>query len=75
LGYYLLRNNRLEDAIALFKLNTEQYPSSGNVFDSMGEAYLKAGDKNNALSSYKKALELDPGNGNAADIIKKLAAQ
>ncbi|SHN38639.1 M48 family metallopeptidase [Chitinophaga sp. CF418] len=72
LGYYLLRNNRLDDAIELFKLNTEEYPASGNVFDSMGEAYLKAGDKINALSSYKKALELDPGNGNAADVIKKM---
>ncbi|MCF6406406.1 serine hydrolase [Chitinophaga filiformis] len=72
LGYYLLRNNRLDDAIELFKFNTAQFPTSGNVFDSMGEAYLKAGDSTNALASYKKALELDPGNGSAADIIKKL---
>lgn len=72
LGYYLLRNNKTDDAIQLFKFNTEQFPNSGNVFDSLGEAYLKAGDKTNALASYKKALELDPGNSNAADIIKKL---
>jgi CubicO group peptidase (beta-lactamase class C family) len=72
LGYYLLRNNKIEDAIQLFKLNTEQFPSSGNAFDSMGEAYLKAADKQNALLSYKKSFELDPGNGNAADMLKKL---
>lgn len=72
LGYYLLRNNKTDDAIQLFKLNTEQFPLSGNVFDSMGEAYLKAGDKENALASYKKAYALDPGNSNAADIIRKL---
>jgi len=72
LGYYLLRANKTDDAIQLFKFNTAQFPNSGNVFDSMGEAYLKAGDKANALASYKKALELDPGNSNAADIIKKL---
>lgn len=73
-GYYLLRNNRTEDAIQLFKLNTEQFPNSGNVFDSMGEAWLKVGNKKNALSSYKKSLELDPGNSNAADMIKKMEA-
>jgi cytochrome c-type biogenesis protein CcmH/NrfG len=38
----------------------------------MGEAYLKVGDKEKALASYKKAFELDPSNGNAADMIKKL---
>jgi len=72
LGYYLVRNNRMDDAIQLFVLNTEQFPKSGNVFDSMGEAYFKIGDKEKALASYKKAFELDPSNGNAADIIKKL---
>jgi CubicO group peptidase (beta-lactamase class C family) len=72
LSYYLLRANKTDDAIQLFKFNTEQFPNSGNVFDSMGEAYLKVGDKTNALASYKKALELDPSNNNAADIIKKL---
>ena len=72
LAYYLLRNNRTDDAILMFKLNTEQFPASGNVFDSIGEAYLKAGDKEKALASYKKAFELDLNNSNAADMIKKL---
>lgn len=72
LGYYLLRNNKIDDAILLFKLNTELFPNSGNVFDSMGEAYLKAGDEQNALRSYKRVIELDPGNSSAADIIKKI---
>jgi CubicO group peptidase (beta-lactamase class C family) len=72
LGYYLLRIDRIDDALLLFSYNTEQFPLSGNVFDSMGEAYLKAGDKAKALVSYKRSLELDPGNSNAADVIKKL---
>ena len=71
-GYYLVRDNKIDDAIQLFSLNTEQFPRSGNVFDSMGEAYLKVGDKEKALASYKKAFELDPSNGNAADMIRKL---
>jgi CubicO group peptidase (beta-lactamase class C family) len=72
LGYYLLRNNKSIDAIELFKLNTEQFPSSGNVFDSLGEAYLKTGDNEKALACYRKAFELDPSNSNAADMIKKI---
>lgn len=72
LGYYLLRNNKIDDAIVLFKFNVVLFPNSGNAFDSMGEAYLKSGDKESALISYKKAFKLDPGNSNAAEIIKKL---
>jgi CubicO group peptidase (beta-lactamase class C family) len=72
LGYYLLRDNKTTDAIELFKLNTEQFPSSGNAFDSLGEAYLKAGDNEKSLASYQKAFALDPSNGNAAEMIKKL---
>lgn len=75
LGYYLMRNNRLSDAIALFTFNTEQFPCSGNVFDSLGEAYLKAGDKTKALANYRKSLELDPGNGNAANMIRKIESE
>ena len=72
LAYYLLRANRTEDAIQLFKLNTERFPNSSNVFDSLGEAYSKAGDKTNALINYKKALKIDKNNNNLADIIKRL---
>ena len=62
----------MDDAIQLFELNTELFPSSGNVFDSLGEAYLKIGDKEKALASYKKAFELDPGNSGAERMIKKI---
>jgi CubicO group peptidase (beta-lactamase class C family) len=74
LAYYLLRNNKMEEAIEFFTLNTQQFPNSGNVFDSMGEAYLKTGDKENALKNYKRALQLDPGNTNAAAIIASLTS-
>lgn len=59
-GYYLSRANRLEDAIKIFILNTEAYPNSANVYDSLGEAYLKAGDKKLSLENYKKAFSLNP---------------
>jgi tetratricopeptide (TPR) repeat protein len=72
LGYFLLQEKRLAEAIAVFKLNVELYPRSSNVYDSLGEAYMTAGDKELAIQNYKKSLELDPKNKNAASNLKKL---
>lgn len=72
LGYSLLRDKKLAEAIAVFKVNVELYPQSSNVYDSLGEAYLANGDKELAAMNYKKSLELDPKNQNAANVLKKL---
>ncbi|RAW02255.1 serine hydrolase [Pseudochryseolinea flava] len=72
LGYYLLRANRMQDAIDIFRLNVLEYPTSGNVHDSLGEAYLKSGNKQLALVSYRRSLVLDPQNYNAAQMIREL---
>lgn len=72
LGYAMLRDKRMSEAIALFKLNVELYPQSSNVYDSLGEAYMANGDNERAVSNYKKSLELDPHNQNAVSMLKKL---
>ena len=72
LGYALLREKRIAEAISVFKVNVELYPQSANVYDSLGEAYLVNGDKELAAANYKKSLELDPKNENAASALKKL---
>jgi CubicO group peptidase (beta-lactamase class C family) len=73
LGYELLNSERkIDEAIAIFKANTQLYPTSSNTFDSLGEAYLKKGDKDSARNSYLRALELDPTNLNAARVLEKL---
>jgi len=67
LGYYLLNAKRMTAAaIEIFKLNVAEFPKYANGYDSLGEAYLAAGDKALAEASYAKALELDPANANAA---------
>ena len=75
LGYYLLRHNRVPDAIKIFGLNTEEYPESANTFDSLGEAYMISGDKLSAAENYRISLKLDPGNYNAANVLKKLGTE
>ncbi|MDT4895195.1 MAG: hypothetical protein QOH25_272 [Acidobacteriota bacterium] len=71
-GYRLIGMKRLDQAIEIFKLNTEAYPQSSNVWDSLGEAYMNKGNKELAIKNYEKALELDPSNANAAQILKRL---
>ena len=71
-GYRLMGMHRLDQAIEIFKLNTEAYPQSGNVWDSLGEAYMNKGNKELAIKNYEKSLELDPSNTNAVQMLKKL---
>ncbi len=71
LGYQLLEDNKINDALLVFILNTELYPNSGNVWDSYGECLLLLGREKDGIEAYKKSLELDPQNKNAERIIKK----
>ena len=73
LGYGLLQQKKLPEAIALLKLNVEFYPNSWNVYDSLAEAYMTNGDKKPAIANYKKSLELNPQNANGRENLKKLS--
>lgn len=75
LGYRLLQMKKVKEAIEIFKLNVEAYPQSANVYDSLGEAYMTNGDKELAVRNYQKAVELNPQNTNAVEMLKKLRAQ
>jgi CubicO group peptidase (beta-lactamase class C family) len=50
LGYQLLGMNKMPDAIEILKLNVEAFPSSWNVYDGLGEAFMKNGNKELAKS-------------------------
>jgi tetratricopeptide (TPR) repeat protein len=67
-----LNNGKTTDAIEVFKLNVREFPKSSNVYDSLGEAYMKVGKREPAIENYKKSLELDPKNANAEETIKRL---
>jgi len=72
LGYQLLYSGQEQDAILVFRRNVEVYPQSSNVYDSLGEAYVKIGQKDLAIQNYEKSLQLDPKNQNAVEELKKL---
>ena len=71
IGYDLMTATRLDDAIEVFELNTELFPESPNVYDSLAEAYMKSGEKKKAIENYNKSLELNPGNENAKEMLKE----
>jgi CubicO group peptidase (beta-lactamase class C family) len=57
-------------AIELFKLNVKLFPENGNLWDSLGEAYLKYNQKEEAINSYTKAVKL--GNKDSVIILDEL---
>jgi tetratricopeptide (TPR) repeat protein len=72
LGYRLLGEKRLADAIAVFEMNVKAFPNSGNVYDSLGEAQLVAGQDELAIQNYRKSLEINPQNDNARKVLAEL---
>jgi len=64
LAYRILNNDIVELeahkewALQLFLLNAQLHPNDGNVWDSLGEGYLRNGVRAEAKRSYQKALSL-----------------
>jgi pimeloyl-ACP methyl ester carboxylesterase len=75
LGYQQLQAKHVDDAIALFKLNVEMYPKGFNTYDSLGEAYMAAGDRQAAIANYRKSLALNPENTNAVQMLTRLGVK
>lgn len=72
MGYELMWEGKKTEAVAVFRLMADEFPTSGNAFDSLGEGYMNLGDKENAIKNYQKSLELNPQNANAEEMLKKL---
>jgi cytochrome c-type biogenesis protein CcmH/NrfG len=72
LGYRLLGKKQMADAIRVLRWNVTAYPQDANTYDSLGEAYMDAGERALAMKNYEKSLELDPKNENAAARLKQL---
>jgi hypothetical protein len=72
LGYRLLAADKIEAAIQIFKLNVEVYPESFNVYDSLGEAYMKNGHTELAIQNYEKSVAMNPENVNGKQMLEKL---
>jgi len=59
-GYAFLLGGKVDEAIQIFELNTKFFPESWNVWDSLAEAYAKAGKKELAIQYYEKSVQINP---------------
>lgn len=73
LGYTFLNEKKYSEAIEIFKLNIETYPDKSNCWNSLAEAYMLAGQRENASRSYQKNYELNPNNLKAKHLSYNLA--
>jgi len=70
----LLEKGDRDGAVATLKLNAETFPESGDAQESLGDAYAAAGKGELAAGAYRKAVALDPHNGEAKEKLRKLEA-
>jgi glyoxylase-like metal-dependent hydrolase (beta-lactamase superfamily II) len=76
LGYFLLQQlKNVDGAVQMFELCAELFPQSWNAYDSLAEACYEKGDKQKALTLYRKSLELNPGNENGKKFIERIGKE
>jgi glyoxylase-like metal-dependent hydrolase (beta-lactamase superfamily II) len=73
-GYAFLQNDKVEQAITMFRINVELFPDAWNVYDSLGEALLRAGSTDEAVAMYERSLVLNPDNANGKEALAKIRA-
>ncbi len=72
LAQRLISMDEADTALAFLKLNTEMYPESSDSYALMGEAYMAMEDKEAAIKSLEKAVELAPRNRRAVQRLEEL---
>ncbi len=63
---------KFSEAIKILEFNISEYPESYYLYDGLGEACWKKGDKKMAIKYYKKSLELEPANANATMMLEMI---
>jgi tetratricopeptide (TPR) repeat protein len=71
-GFQLLQAGDIARSIGLFRICVAAFPASWNAHDSLAEAYLAAGETEQAKIHYRRSLELNPENGNARRRLNEL---
>ena len=72
LGYLFVMEQQYDKAYKMMKLNTKNYPTSWNAFDSLGEVLMIQGNIDAAIENYEKSLIINPQNENARKMIEQL---
>lgn len=74
-GYRLMDAERYDEAEAVLKFNVDRYPEAWNVYDSIGELYLRKGKLRKARKMYLKSLELNSENTSAEMALERISTK
>jgi tetratricopeptide (TPR) repeat protein len=74
-GTQLMRGGRQAEGVEIFNLAAHIYPDALYITSALANASEQAGQRELAISSYRRTLELDPKNQNAAERLKALGVQ
>jgi polyisoprenoid-binding protein YceI len=72
LGHVLEAHGRLTDALMIFNLNAEVYPTSDVALESVAEAEALSGDAVQSLATYRRAAAAEPHSATAKEMIRRL---
>jgi len=75
LGYRLLGSGAAVQAVTVFRINTQVYPHSANAFDSLGEALVTTGQRDEGIAAYRQALRIDPTFPPSQQALRRLGVQ
>jgi len=64
----------LDEAIRIVKLNSTLFPEIANVWDTLGDVHMHLEQRDRALQSYRRALEIDETFGETRIKIQQLEA-
>jgi CubicO group peptidase (beta-lactamase class C family) len=71
-GYFLYRQKKYEDAIAIFNRCLQLHSKSDNAYNNLGDTYAATGKPDLAIQNYRHALELNPDRDDTKAALAKL---
>lgn len=75
IAYEVMGSHGAGTALALFELNAELHPDHFNPWDSLAEAHMTLGNRDEAIEYYERSLEVNPDNDNAVEKLEELGAR
>lgn len=72
MGYRLIDQKKLNDAIPYFEYCAQLYPNFWMAYHNLGYCYQNTGNKQKAIENYEKSLKVNPRNTLASQRLKQL---
>ena len=71
-GTDALKNGKFGEAISALSEYLRLKPSDAAAYTALGRAYMQSGERSDALNAFLKALQLNPGQLDAQELMRGL---